>query len=983
MKKRLRLLAWLITLTMLCQMLPFSAFAQSDIGQELALAVAQSLEEENGEAIAFGKCGDNVTWSLSSDGVLTIDGTGAMEDYYIDYTAHIDSADAPPWFKYTSSIETIIIGSGVTHIGNYAFVPAYSSSSVSSVTISNGIISIGDYAFADCQELSSVNLPESIISVGKAAFGNCPSLVSITLPSGITSISDDTFASCKGLTSLVIPNSVSHIGSRAFFGCQNLSDVYYTGSQTEWESTVIDSQNGPLKNATIHYNSGKEDPDPNPPPNPDPDPDPNPTPDPSPDPNPDPEPNPNPSGKVFDMKTDGLSFLNNKEYFFNVISSEQDKNILLDFVASITEKVASSLRSYNISAAKYNQLTRNLSLLTKMYIKNRKDEKWGGSCYGIAAVSFLRYLEPSRIPLSEIDSQAVNLHDLKYPKNDSNVEDLINYYHLTQFLPTAYHYRADCITRYHDDLFGEVESIITELRNGNPVNVSISTGTSRHRILLLKIKDDTLDDWYMIEVYDSVFPTPQTVALSKKEFYHNNDDGHDYPLIQYASYTHIISHVLAKDLNFIDLRNFFGQSDYESESDYDASHVSIDILGNVSFKYGKIYARAENGELTKISPDVQVYRPENGDENSFELIFPKTDGVFELTMAPDDEENGNLDILLNDTLLSLSTNGPIELTYNESARAVDITANNPTDVNLMFTQNEPTSSWPWHSWAIDTTGTTTLHAELDDEGLHLNGDGIANAKYATENMDTDTVDSGSIPADADSVIIISKKDGNGNTTDIETPDPVEPTELTVSVSGGTIIQINDDAFAESLTSHTAKQGDKITIMADTTDKFNGWIVNEGDVTLDDATAPTTTFTMGEKSVRITAEYQNNSTDPTPTPTPGGGSSSGGGGGGGGAAVLIGVGAAAAITAGVIMMSPVDIKGRVELADQTAVPGAKISLLREGKVVAQTTADENGSFSLKAKRGSYELTAAYTNADGQLIYKTIDIKAPAKDLTVTF
>ena len=127
--------------------------------------------------------------------------------------------------------------------------------------------------------------------------------------------------------------------------------------------------------------------------------------------------------------------------------------------------------------------------------------------------------------------------------------------------------------------------------------------------------------------------------------------------------------------------------------------------------------------------------------------------------------------------------------------------------------------------------------------------------------------------------------------------------------------------------------------------------------------------------------------PTPTPTPGGGSSSGGGsgggGGGGGAAVLIGVGAAAAITAGVIMMSPVEIKGRVVLADQAAVPGAKLSLLHEGKVVAQTTADENGSFSLKAKRGSYELTAAYTTADGQLIYKTIDIKAPAKDLTVTF
>ena len=84
-----------------------------------------------------------------------------------------------------------------------------------------------------------------------------------------------------------------------------------------------------------------------------------------------------------------------------------------------------------------------------------------------------------------------------------------------------------------------------------------------------------------------------------------------------------------------------------------------------------------------------------------------------------------------------------------------------------------------------------------------------------------------------------------------------------------------------------------------------------------------------------------------------------------------------------MMSPVDVKGRVVLADQAAVPGAKISLLREGKVVAQTTADENGSFSLKAKRGNYELTVAYTDANGQLIHKTTSIKAPAKDLTVTF
>ena len=127
-------------------------------------------------------------------------------------------------------------------------------------------------------------------------------------------------------------------------------------------------------------------------------------------------------------------------------------------------------------------------------------------------------------------------------------------------------------------------------------------------------------------------------------------------------------------------------------------------------------------------------------------------------------------------------------------------------------------------------------------------------------------------------------------------------------------------------------------------------------------------------------------DDTPV-TPGGGDSgsggsSGGGGGGGGAAVILGVGVAVAITAGVILTMPVDVQGRVELANHAAVPGAKVSLLKNGNVVTQTTADESGHFSLKAKRGDYELTVVYTDANGQLVQKTTRIKAPAKDFAVT-
>ena len=34
-----------------------------------------------GFATESGTCGENLTWTLSDDGVLTISGTGEMEDY--------------------------------------------------------------------------------------------------------------------------------------------------------------------------------------------------------------------------------------------------------------------------------------------------------------------------------------------------------------------------------------------------------------------------------------------------------------------------------------------------------------------------------------------------------------------------------------------------------------------------------------------------------------------------------------------------------------------------------------------------------------------------------------------------------------------------------------------------------------------------------------------------------------------------------------
>ena len=785
----------------------------------------------------------------------------------------------------------------------------------------------------------------------------------------------------------------------------------------------------------------------------------------------------------FSFHKDNLSFLNAPQYFFLgdelnywKYAYNNPKQKRENYPKSLQTLPEDSGRLH-LSDDKMEKVTRNLSESAHRWIANRIKYTWTGSCYGMVAISLIHYLEPDRLPYSRLSVSGVDDNSLTYqlpsPIESQEIEDFVNYYMMQQFLPTYYKTCSNYLYNCEHNFEGTLNEILNSLYKHHPVFVSMSN----HQILFLEVLE-TYSDHYVIGIYDPNEAEEQRLTLYK-DAYAVDDDPKIH--ISYGENNYIRNYILSDDLDLIDVRNYFDITpDHETQTDYTDGHIIIDADNDFGFIFGhQYYYRTENGKLCEKNSNVKILKSSNAlnedsSNNLIELVFPKPssseDAVLELTSSGVNDAS----MLLNDTMLSVSTDGPTRLTYNEQARTIDVTSSTPTGVSLLLTQNNPSEAWPWDTFAVDVPQSTTLHIELTGDSLKISGDYLSGATYATENMTDDVVSGGDIPDGMDNVTIVNKNGSNGNTTDIKTPDPVEPAELTVSVSGGTIIQINDDAFAESLTTHTAKQGDKITIMADTTDKFNGWTVNEGDVTLDDATAPTTTFTMGEKSVeitaeykddstepvepaeltvsvsggtiiqinddafaesltthiakqgdkitimadttdkfngwivnegdvtlddataptttftmneksvRITAEYQNSSTDPTPTPTPGGNSSSGsGGGGGGGAAVLIGVGAAAAITAGVFMMSPVEIKGRVVLADQAAVPGAKISLLREGKVVAQTTADENGNFSLKAKRGSYELTAAYTNADGQLIYKTIDIKAPAKDLTVTF
>ena len=151
-----------------------------------------------------------------------------------------------------SELKSIDIPDAVTRIGVDAV--GYCSS-LTNVTIPDSVTIIDSGAFEHCDGLKSVTIGSGVTSIGDYAFWSCSSLTSVTIPDSVTIIGDRAFNDCESLTSVTIGNGVTSIGVRAFWGCSVLTDVYYAGSEQDWNRIVIGDYNEELTSATIHYNS--------------------------------------------------------------------------------------------------------------------------------------------------------------------------------------------------------------------------------------------------------------------------------------------------------------------------------------------------------------------------------------------------------------------------------------------------------------------------------------------------------------------------------------------------------------------------------------------------------------------------------------------------------------------------------------------------------------------------------------------------------
>ncbi len=158
---------------------------------------AEETPAEDGGTIA----GTDLTWDYDEvSNTLRISGEGAIPDF--------ERPDDAPWRSHYTKCEILVIESGITAIGTYAFA---------------------DFT------VSELTIPATVTSIGQGAFLYCHNLTAVELPEGTKTLEGDSFGGCSSLTMVFLPSTLVDYGNSEFFafvGCDAITDVYYNGSES-------------------------------------------------------------------------------------------------------------------------------------------------------------------------------------------------------------------------------------------------------------------------------------------------------------------------------------------------------------------------------------------------------------------------------------------------------------------------------------------------------------------------------------------------------------------------------------------------------------------------------------------------------------------------------------------------------------------------------------------------------------------------------
>lgn len=139
---------------------------------------------------------------------------------YDEQTERLTITGEGKLFRYSSGNDLPWMSFGVENTFN-----------ITSLIIEDGITEIPSYSFEYMDKAESVSLPDSLLRLYPNAFNNC-----------------------KSLTEIVIPASVEYVDGKTYWNrCDNLSDVYYVGTEQEWNDVYNWSSTGYVDRIDPHF----------------------------------------------------------------------------------------------------------------------------------------------------------------------------------------------------------------------------------------------------------------------------------------------------------------------------------------------------------------------------------------------------------------------------------------------------------------------------------------------------------------------------------------------------------------------------------------------------------------------------------------------------------------------------------------------------------------------------------------------------------
>ncbi len=136
--------------------------------------------EETYEAVSTQDAKSNITWEITDDGVLKVDGTGVIPSNFIVIT------------KGAKEYSAIEIGDGITGISEYAIREIGKIGKKVTLHIPSSVKYISDRAFGNIQ-ISNLALSEGLESIGYYALGNNKLLKEVNIPASVKEIAANPF----------------------------------------------------------------------------------------------------------------------------------------------------------------------------------------------------------------------------------------------------------------------------------------------------------------------------------------------------------------------------------------------------------------------------------------------------------------------------------------------------------------------------------------------------------------------------------------------------------------------------------------------------------------------------------------------------------------------------------------------------------------------------------------------------------------------